>query len=136
MAVEICTVWSITWPKNCVEKYSELDEETSPFCLGWNPYNKTTCSGITYESTIITANAWKYTNAKDIWGFSILGEYNSYSGGGYILEFTKNREQAVAMLNELMKYYWIDPTIQNTSQCIEREGSPLGMNVKYFSIIS
>lgn len=108
MAVEICTVWSITWPKNCVEKYSELDEETSPFCLGWNPYNKTTCSGITYESTIITANAWKYTNAKDIWGFSILGEYNSYSGGGYILEFTKNREQAVAMLNELMKYYWID----------------------------
>ena len=108
MISELCTVWRITWPKSCVGKYSELEEDVTPYCLGWHPYNHTTCSGIVYESRFLTTNAWKYTNAKDIWGISILGEYNLYSGGGYILEFTRNRQQANAMLNELVKYFWIN----------------------------
>lgn len=80
------------WLKNCVEKYLELDEEMFFFCFGWNLYNKIICSGIIYESIIIIVNVWKYINVKDIWGFFIFGEYNLYSGGGYILEFIKNRE--------------------------------------------
>uniref|UniRef100_K1QE36 Polycystic kidney disease 2-like 1 protein n=1 Tax=Magallana gigas TaxID=29159 RepID=K1QE36_MAGGI len=37
-----------------------------------------------------------------------MGEYNTYSGGGYILKFVKDRENAYLLLKELVEHDWIN----------------------------
>jgi hypothetical protein len=32
-----------------------------------------------------TPGAWQYISAKDIWGVTLVGKYNTYGGGGYIM---------------------------------------------------
>jgi polycystin 1L2 len=91
-----------------VDAYCETDEDQSSYCLRWNPYNDTICGSEVYKSRYFTAEAWKYTDASDIWGFTRMGEYRTYSGGGYILKFVKNRENAYLLLEELIQNDWIN----------------------------
>lgn len=103
-----CIYTDIAWAYPCVNTYSETDEDQSSYCLGWNPYNETICGSEGYKSRYYTADAWQYIDASDIWGFSRMGEYNAYSGGGYILKFVKNRDNAYLLLEELVQNDWIN----------------------------
>lgn len=95
-----------TYP--CIETYSELNEDQSLYCLEWKSYNESICGTNDYKNRFYTADSWKYTKASDIWGISRMGEYNTYSGGGYILKFVKNRANAYLLLKELVEHDWID----------------------------
>ena len=92
----------------CLDSYSEADEDQDLYCIQWKPYDNSKCGNELNTRTLYTADSWKYIDAHEIWGLSRMGEYNTYSGGGYILKFVKNRESAFLMLGELFKYDWID----------------------------
>lgn len=92
----------------CLDSYSEADEDQDLYCIQWKPYDNSKCGNELNTRTLYTADSWKYIDAHEIWGISRMGEYNTYSGGGYILKFVKNRESAFFMLGELFKYDWID----------------------------
>ncbi|XP_061167212.1 polycystin-1-like protein 2 [Saccostrea echinata] len=102
-----CPYSSLPWSYPCIDAYSETDEDQSLYCLQWRPYNDTVCGKESYRSRFYTAEAWAYTDASKIWGFSRAGEYSTYSGGGYILKFVKNRVNAHLLLDELVQYKWI-----------------------------
>lgn len=95
-----------TYP--CIETYSELNEDQSLYCLEWKSFNESICGTNDYKNRFYTADSWKYTKASDIWGITRMGEYNTYSGGGYILKFVKNRANAYLLLKELVEHDWID----------------------------
>ena len=103
-----CDYDKLTGTRLCFEKYIEEDEDENKYCVGWTPYNSTFCESVDYKNRYFTANAWKFTNAMDIWGSPMLGEYTTYGGGGYILKFTTNRAAANLMMQEIKTHYWID----------------------------
>lgn len=92
----------------CIDTYSELNEDQSSYCLEWKSYNDSICGYNDYKNRFYTADSWKYTEASDIWGISRMGEYNTYSGGGYILKFVKNRASAYLLIKELVEHDWIN----------------------------
>lgn len=101
-----CDYNSLTWPHLCVDEYSEYEEDEEKYCVGWAAYNASKCEN--NNVNLVSADAWKFTKSSDIWGCFITGEYNTYGGGGYILKFTKNREQAYLMMKQVEHQNWID----------------------------
>ncbi|XP_062608038.1 polycystin-1-like protein 2 [Saccostrea cucullata] len=126
-----CPYFSLTWPYPCVDAYSERDEDKSSYCLRWKPYNDTICGSELYKKRFYTAQAWKYVHANEIWGISRMGEYKTYGGGGYILQFVKDRVNAHLLLNELVENNWID---RNT-RAIFVEFTIYNSNVNLFAYV-
>lgn len=78
----------------CSRKYDSDTEEKSSLCKD--------CQ------TPLTTEAWKYIDAKDIWGIPIIGEYNTYGGGGYIQTFSNNKANTIKIIDELKSNKWLD----------------------------
>ncbi|VDI63637.1 Hypothetical predicted protein [Mytilus galloprovincialis] len=78
----------------CGAKFDTSKEDKSEYCVG--------CS------KSLTADAWTYTEAKDIWGIPIVGHYNTYSGGGYIQNLHNTKATTLAIVDELVEHFWID----------------------------
>ncbi|XP_063447031.1 polycystin-1-like protein 2 [Mytilus trossulus] len=78
----------------CGAKFDTSKEDKSEYCVD--------CS------KSLTANAWTYTEAKDIWGIPIVGHYNTYSGGGYIQNLHNTKATTLAIVDELVEHFWID----------------------------
>ncbi|KAK3090330.1 hypothetical protein FSP39_010980 [Pinctada imbricata] len=108
MATDGCVYKKLTWPYPCVNPYNQYNEDESDYWLEWKPYNATLYNTPAYTNIHLTADAWKYTKSKDIWGIPITGQYATYGGGGYLLKFPKDRTLSERMLNELMEFNWID----------------------------
>ncbi|KAJ8298361.1 hypothetical protein KUTeg_024892, partial [Tegillarca granosa] len=94
--------------RECVPNYSAMDEDMSPYCLNWQPYNSSACEFTLDPGKYYTTAAWNYTSSDEIWGISIKGEFNTYGGGGYILSFEDSLTNSILLVNELMQYTWID----------------------------
>lgn len=45
---------------------------------------------------------WKYIDFLDIWGVFVVGYYNMYSGGGYIVELDVNLDFINRIMEELI----------------------------------
>ncbi|XP_062613252.1 location of vulva defective 1-like [Saccostrea cucullata] len=103
-----CQYTHLPWSYPCIDTYSEKDEDQHLYCLQWRSFNDTLCGRESYRGRFYTAEAWEYTDASEIWGLSRDGEYNTYSGGGYILKFVKNRVNAHLLLDEIVQYKWIN----------------------------
>ena len=112
-----------------MDQYREAEEDRSPYCLGWQLYNRVTCNGYIYKYKYFTSDSWTYTLASDVWGVSMAGNYNTYGGGGYILKFVRNRENAHLLLQELVKYDWIN----RQSRAVWLEFTLYNPNVNLFS---
>ncbi|XP_062621693.1 uncharacterized protein LOC134283266 [Saccostrea cucullata] len=108
MKTGTCPYSYLPWSYPCVDSYSETEEDKNSYCLRWKPYNDTICGSELYKSRFYTAEAWRYTDAVEIWGMSRMGEYKTYSGGGYILKFVKDKVNAHLLLKELLDNNWID----------------------------
>ncbi|CAC5409618.1 unnamed protein product [Mytilus coruscus] len=78
----------------CGGKFDTSNEDKSEYCVG--------CP------KSLTKDAWTYTEAKDIWGISIVGHYNTYSGGGYIQNLHNEKATTLAIVDELVEHFWID----------------------------
>lgn len=79
------------------------DESDKSYCVGWVPLNNS-CS----DTSDITKDAWRFTSALDVWGIPKAGEYNTYSGGGYIISLKETITEATNIVDNLLNKTWID----------------------------
>ncbi|XP_069834369.1 polycystin-2 isoform X2 [Dendropsophus ebraccatus] len=73
----------------CYDMYSVGNEDTAPFGLR-------------------NGTAWTYTKEKDLNGSSQWGLISTYSGAGYYLDLSRNREEASAQIGSLKNNLWLD----------------------------
>lgn len=72
----------------CYDMYSVKNEDTAPFGL----HNGT---------------AWRYSKESDLNGRSQWGLISTYSGAGYYLDLSRNREEATAQIESLKSNLWL-----------------------------
>lgn len=101
-----CDEDRLTGDRTCVPPYNLYKDKEGHYCPGWVNYDAslTSCD----NPYLYTQTAWKYINAKEIWGSAIAGHMSMYSGGGYLLKLENGLENSRNILNELMKYHWIN----------------------------
>ncbi|XP_075058067.1 polycystin-2 isoform X2 [Mixophyes fleayi] len=75
--------------KDCYDIYSVRNEDTAPFGLR-------------------DGTAWTYTKEKDLNGSNQWGLISTYSGAGYYLDLSRNREEAAAQISALKNNLWLD----------------------------
>ncbi|XP_029453870.1 polycystin-2 [Rhinatrema bivittatum] len=75
--------------QECYDVYSVSNEDSAPF----GPGNGT---------------AWTYTKEKDLNGSSHWGFIATYSGAGYYLDLSRNREESAGQISALKKNLWLD----------------------------
>lgn len=51
---------------------------------------------------------WRYSEESEVGGSSHPGEVASYSGGGYYLDLSRNREDSANQLQVLKDNLWLD----------------------------
>ncbi|KAE8630855.1 hypothetical protein XENTR_v10000990 [Xenopus tropicalis] len=75
--------------KDCYDSYSVRNEDTTPFGLR-------------------NGTAWTYTKEKDLNGSSQWGVISVYSGAGYYIDLSRNREESAAQIAMLKNNLWLD----------------------------
>ncbi|XP_060073663.1 polycystin-1-like protein 2 [Ylistrum balloti] len=88
----------------CVPDYNIYDEDDRSYCVGWNDNTSSTCN----SPYLYSMDAWRYQQSEDIWGTPITGDYGTYGGGGYILELENRLESSRLIVEELIRYRWIN----------------------------
>ncbi|XP_066430192.1 polycystin-2 isoform X1 [Eleutherodactylus coqui] len=73
----------------CYDMYSARNEDTAPFGLR-------------------NGTAWTYTGERDLNGSSQWGLISTYSGAGYYLDLSRNREETAAQIGALKNNLWLD----------------------------
>ncbi|KAK3089545.1 hypothetical protein FSP39_004480 [Pinctada imbricata] len=108
MKNDTCDYTDLTWPYPCVNSYSVFSEDEGDYCVRWTPYGGSTCASPTAVQQDKSLLSWSYTDASDIWGIPITGEYGTYGGGGYLLQFIEDGSSSQTMLERLLQNNWID----------------------------
>ncbi|KAK3787396.1 hypothetical protein RRG08_032353 [Elysia crispata] len=103
MKPDDCLTERVPVSLDCVSDYSIRTEETTEYCVGWNSQP---CPQI--DQLRVTAGAWYFQSALDIWGIPIAGHYDTYGGGGYISNLDINLMVAKAIVKEMKDQFWID----------------------------
>ena len=89
----------------CVDDYNILSEDHSNYSFGWSEY----VSNFTPEYTLDRVyKAFQYRTASDLNGYPVVGEYNTYWGGGYVYEMRGQKSYLVGNLTILQNNSWID----------------------------
>lgn len=93
---------------HCHNEYRFFDQEDRDFLFTWDqPYDYPTST-----KQIPHHKPWRYHKWDELDTYPIPAEYNTYSGGGYIVElFPKNQtrnEDNKAFLDQLKEKRWID----------------------------
>ena len=88
---------------SCVGVYSINNQEENSFDLNWNIPNSNNSS-----SSNIVSNAFIFTQPSNIDSLSYKGQFNTYSGGGYIYEIKENKEDILNSTKYLNSLKWID----------------------------
>ncbi len=89
----------------CDYDYNLFKEENQSFKPGWT--NETTTEE--YSSSIL--KAFQYQLSKNLDTYMYAGDYETYSGNGYVYEFRGSLSNLKSNLSELHQLQWID---QNT----------------------
>lgn len=101
---ENCSTYHLVGILDCYPPYSFSREETASYCLRWKEGPK--CGyELAYNETLV---AWSYTRASQISGLPIVGVYNTYGGGGYIMNFQVNNYISNKIQDEFNRALWID----------------------------
>ncbi|KAM4810021.1 polycystin-2 [Rhinophrynus dorsalis] len=99
--------------KDCYDFYSVRYEETEPFGLR-------------------NGTAWTYTSEKDLNGSSQWGIIATYSGAGYYLDLSRNREDTAAQIAMLKRNLWLD----RGTRAVFIDFSVYNANIDLFCIVS
>ncbi|XP_075421646.1 polycystin-2 isoform X2 [Ascaphus truei] len=75
--------------KDCYDAYSFRNEDTAPFGLR-------------------SGTAWTYAKEKELNSSSHWGVIATYSGAGYYLDLSRNRQETAAQITTLKKNLWLD----------------------------
>ena len=84
--------------------YSPLKADSTDFCIGW----KSTPCNPNEKTYNFSSDAWKYTKATEVTGVPMWGQFNIYSGGGYVANLDVNRDVSKLILKELWDNLWLD----------------------------
>ncbi|CAF0990631.1 unnamed protein product [Adineta steineri] len=87
----------------CEDSYSFANEETQLFQPGWT---NQTIEDEVYSSSIM--NAFNYSTSDELDTYSYIGEFGTYSGGGYVYEFRGRLSDMKTNLSTLHQLDWID----------------------------
>ncbi|CAF3847329.1 unnamed protein product [Adineta steineri] len=87
----------------CEDSYSFFNEETQLFQPGWT---NETIEDEVYSSSIL--NAFNYSTSDELDTYTYVGEYGTYSGGGYVYEFRGSLSDLKTNLSTLHQLDWID----------------------------
>ncbi|CAF1480222.1 unnamed protein product, partial [Adineta steineri] len=87
----------------CEDSYDFFNEETQLFQPGWT--NQTVEDEV-YSSPVI--KAFNYSTSDELNTYTYVGEFGTYSGGGYIYEFRGRLSDMKTNLSELHQLDWID----------------------------
>ncbi|CAF1263903.1 unnamed protein product [Adineta steineri] len=87
----------------CEDSYDIFNEETQLFQPGWT--NEIVEDGV-YSSSII--KAFNYFTSDELGTYTYVGEFGTYSGGGYVYEFRGRLSDMKTNLSELHQLDWID----------------------------
>jgi hypothetical protein len=109
----------------CDYDYSLINEENQSFQPGWT--NETTTEE--YSSSIL--KAFQYQLSKNLDTYMYAGDYETYSGNGYVYEFRGSLSNLKSNLSELHQLQWID---QNT-RAIFIEMTLYNPNVQLFTSV-
>ncbi|XP_072261621.1 polycystin-2 isoform X2 [Pyxicephalus adspersus] len=98
--------------KECYDMYSVRSEDTAPFGLR-------------------NGTAWTYTKEKDLNGSSQWGLVSTYSGAGYYLDLSKDKEEAASQIATLKKNMWLD----RGTRAVFIDFSVYNANINLFCIV-
>ncbi|CAF0940715.1 unnamed protein product [Adineta steineri] len=87
----------------CEDSYSFFNEETQLFQPGWT---NETIEDEVYSSSIL--NAFNYSTSDELDTYTYVGEFGTYSGGGYVYEFRDSLSDLKTNLSALHQLDWID----------------------------
>ncbi|XP_014681569.1 PREDICTED: polycystic kidney disease 2-like 2 protein [Priapulus caudatus] len=105
----------------CVSSYTLAREDVSSYSPGWRE--------VVYPR--VPPDEWTYQSTLELRTMPYAGERALYSGGGYVVEFPRHRDNVTRLLDGLMASNWVD----------ERTGAVLveltvyNANVNLFSIV-
>lgn len=88
----------------CYDKYSLVAEDEDSYCVGWKGPPCAADESV-YK---ISSASWKHVASSDIWGLPITGKHAIYGGGGFIADLNVNLKISNQMIEEILKYSWID----------------------------
>ncbi|CAF0947824.1 unnamed protein product [Adineta steineri] len=86
----------------CEDSYTFSNEETQLFEPGW------TTNATTEEFSPSVIKAFNYTTSDELDTYSYIGEFGTYSGGGYVYEFRGRLSDMKTNLSTLHQLDWID----------------------------
>ena len=88
----------------CDDDYDFFNEDKKNYGLAWK-VNSTSAIAANMQKV---ASAFKYRSASDLNGYPLMGEYNTYWGGGYVYEMRGSVEAMRGNLSALQSSAWID----------------------------
>ena len=78
------------------------------YCPGWNNTNSKHCKNTYSNSVLMDLSIWRYHTADELGSLMTFGEFNTYSGGGYVVTLPMTRQKANAVIQDLPYSNWID----------------------------
>lgn len=82
-------------------------------------------------SVFLIPFSWTYTKEKDLNGSSQWGLIAIYSGAGYYLDLSREREEAAAQITTLKKNLWLD----RGTRAVFIDFSVYNANINLFCIV-
>ncbi|CAF1131898.1 unnamed protein product [Adineta steineri] len=86
----------------CEDSYDFFNEETKLFQPGW------TTNATTEEFSSSVIKAFNYSTSDELDTYTYVGEFGTYSGGGYVYEFRGRLSDMKTNLSKLHQLDWID----------------------------
>ncbi|XP_078213738.1 polycystin-1-like protein 3 isoform X1 [Callithrix jacchus] len=86
-------------PQLQVKPSHQHQEDTENYGVNWGALD----TNITKSDSI-----WHYQNQETLGGYSIQGEFATYSGGGYVVNLGRNSSTATRVLQHLEQRHWLD----------------------------
>ena len=84
----------------CLDEFSPLSQETSPFDVNWSDYNQTYTPNTTFLNVY---NSFQYTDASQTKSAPYIGKLHAYTGSGYVFAMTDSSNNRL-----LQRLAWID----------------------------
>ncbi|KAK3090552.1 hypothetical protein FSP39_012634 [Pinctada imbricata] len=103
---EACATPIVPIVGSCYPSYDTKHEDRASYCPGWEE-SKTNCS-INTGKYFSNLSVWSHIDAEQLQAVGTNGEYNAYSGGGYVLTFPSTHLYAEEMVSQMPHSKWLD----------------------------
>lgn len=117
--------------RKCVDDYSRSNEDRQSYQPKWMM-----STNITEKDKKISMNsidkAFRYRSANELDTYPYMGQYETYSSGGYVYEFRPSETSVRPNLTELRLFNWID----HRTRAVLIQMTLYNANVEMFTSVS